>query len=353
MKKKFLFLLLLTFLLIPFKANAAVSGYTKGAYAVWTAPYAVATGSVGSYTWSSYYDMSGTYNPSGAVAYRHVLFDLFGTSTYTYKKNYTYTITFRMSSNSANTGPCFVERNLYASTTTANNDYYTFNDKINSTSSCLIEQSGDGGFITKYTFVATMPADYHAFQLNLKGPANNTYYVGGTMKLYDVSITYQQDGDFSGAIDNQTGVIIQQGDEIKNSINETNKELEDLNSTINDDNVDKNIEDATNFFSDIADTTPSGSLGEFLTIPLTFVNSLLDESCSEITLPLPFVDMNIVLPCMDSFWNKMGSIKSIVHIVWLAIVGSKIISSIFQLTVETVDMNPNKSDPVCLKTWEL
>lgn len=142
-------------------------------------------------------------------------------------------------------------------------------------------------------------------------------------------------------------------EEVKTELNELNQEQAETNDILNDDSVDDSIDLGSSFFGDVADTTPTGGLGEFLVIPLTFVQSLLEEDCSPISLPLPFLDLTLTLPCMNAFWSKMGALKTLLNVVWLAVVGSRILSGIFQLTVEAVDTNPNKSDPVCLKTWEL
>ncbi len=166
--------------------------------------------------------------------------------------------------------------------------------------------------------------------------------------------------DISQAIENSNIASASSVEEVQTSLEEVKTELQGAkeeqsktNDILSDGNVDDSIEEGKSFFSNVADTTPTGSLGQFLTIPLTFVQSLLDTSCKKIELPLPFVSKKIYLPCLDTFWERMGALKTLINVVWLAVVGTRILSGIFKLTIEVVDTNPNKSDPICLKTWEL
>lgn len=55
---------------------------------------------------------------------------------------------------------------------------------------------------------------------------------------------------------------------------------------------------------------PAGPVDSILTMPLNLINSLTsslnNNSCSAITINLPFVNKNITLPCLSTIFNQIG-----------------------------------------------
>ena len=63
-------------------------------------------------------------------------------------------------------------------------------------------------------------------------------------------------------------------------------------------------------------------LSDIVTLPLTFIQSLANASCSDLELPLPFVDEDVELPCMSAIYEDyFGPFLTIYQIITFGIVG--------------------------------
>ena len=141
------------------------------------------------------------------------------------------------------------------------------------------------------------------------------------MKWTNYNFTYNSDE--SAVINNQTNVIQNQTNEIINQQQETN----DL---INDDNVDGGTSEASSFFSNF--TTNTHGLTGIITAPLNAINSLTSATCSELVIPLPFVNENITLPCMRSIYTtNFGAFMSLYDIITTGIIAYWVCVRIFGL----------------------
>ena len=122
-----------------------------------------------------------------------------------------------------------------------------------------------------------------------------------------------------------------------------------MNDNIDNDEIQDFVDDMGN---NPISLTP---FSDFINLPLTWVQSLLasNQSCQTIKLPLPFMqNKTLDLPCMTDFWNRLGSLKTLIEIVWIAIVGVRIFNGLFLLTCDVIDPNPDQ-DMTKLRTWEL
>lgn len=64
-----------------------------------------------------------------------------------------------------------------------------------------------------------------------------------------------------------------------------------------------------NIFNNLKSLLPPGPVDSILTIPLNILNTLilkLNGSCSSFTLTFPFINSNITLPCINSFYQNTG-----------------------------------------------
>lgn len=127
-----------------------------------------------------------------------------------------------------------------------------------------------------------------------------------------------------------------------------------LNDTLTQDNL--NDSDIANKlkFDNITDNS-LGPFATFLTIPLTWIQNILasDQVCRDIVLPLPYTSINLTLPCMTEFWNKLGLLGSLVSALWLCVVGVRIFNGLFLLTVDTISSKDNEDELTKIKSWEL
>lgn len=146
-------------------------------------------------------------------------------------------------------------------------------------------------------------------------------FTGSTSQTYKVGITnyfnkYASDANI--IIDNQnqnTQSIIQQ--------------QENNTQQILDSNTTQAENDAQGFFDDF-DVPDVGGLSAIITAPLNTIRSLLSSTCSKLILPLPYVNENLELPCMNEIYTEhFGLFFSLYQTIILAIVAYRCIRSIY------------------------
>lgn len=79
--------------------------------------------------------------------------------------------------------------------------------------------------------------------------------------------------------------------------------IKDLTETLTDTNVD------TSSLNNVVGWLPAGPVDSIINLPLTLFNSLLSAlnlSCTEITLPLPFVNSDLKLPCLGTILQQIN-----------------------------------------------
>lgn len=89
-----------------------------------------------------------------------------------------------------------------------------------------------------------------------------------------------------------------------NKIDETNDKLDNLTGAITDSSSPN-----TGALENSAGWLPAGPLDSVLNLPLSLFNALttnLNKSCNPINIPLPFVNKNITLPCINTLYNQIG-----------------------------------------------
>lgn len=102
---------------------------------------------------------------------------------------------------------------------------------------------------------------------------------------------------------------------------QTNQKLDDVNQSINDVNDSLTSTESPDMegLGNTAGWLPAGPVDSILNLPLAMLNSLLDSlssTCQPVTLPLPFVNKNLELPCINSIYAKIGDLS-----VWVNSIG--------------------------------
>lgn len=127
------------------------------------------------------------------------------------------------------------------------------------------------------------------------------------------------------------------GTSIGNKIDDNTAAIDNLNDTITDDNIDDN----TGFFSGFSNNMHG--LSSIITIPLTTIQSLANTSCVALTLPIPFTNDSIDLPCMSQLYDTYAhDIYSLWQIVSFGIISYYICLDIFKMVKGFKDPNEDK-----------
>lgn len=131
----------------------------------------------------------------------------------------------------------------------------------------------------------------------------------------DKNVLIEGNQEIQSAIENQTQQQQQQH-------NETQSYLEDSNTT-------QAENEATDFFQGFS-STDHGGLSSIITAPLNTIQSLLNSTCTNLVLPLPFVNENLTLPCLNSIYTEFfGAFFTIYQTIILGIIAYKCIRSIY------------------------
>lgn len=138
--------------------------------------------------------------------------------------------------------------------------------------------------------------------------------------VYVASINVDVNND--STIINQNETIINQNQEIINNI-------DNINDTINDDDVDSSS--WSNFFNNF--TTNTFGLTSIITAPLNLIQSLTNTSCTELQLPLPYLQNKyLTLPCMTTIYSQyFGNFFTLYQTITYGIIAYWVCVRIFNL----------------------
>ena len=118
-------------------------------------------------------------------------------------------------------------------------------------------------------------------------------------------------------------------DDLNKNQQETNKKLDDVNKNLTSEESPK-LEGLNNS----AGWLPPGPLDSILNLPLSFLNNLstnLSKTCQPVTLPLPFVDKTLDLPCLNSIYSQIDGLDA-----WITGIGA--IASVFILFTYLINL---------------
>lgn len=148
--------------------------------------------------------------------------------------------------------------------------------------------------------------------------------------------------------------ILNQQKEFNKKQEETNKKLDDLNK--NQAETNKKIDDVKGAITsedgpkldaleNSAGWLPAGPLDSILNLPLSLLQNLstnLSKTCQPVSLPLPYVDKIIELPCISTIYSQIDGLNT-----WLNTIG--IIASAFILFFYLVRLEKWVDDTLTLR----
>jgi len=136
-------------------------------------------------------------------------------------------------------------------------------------------------------------------------------------------------------------VIENKFDETNEKIEETNKNLKDLNDTMKDNDTSGSQNQAGGFFGGFSSS--DYGLSDIITMPLTFIQGLSNNTCYSLSVPLPFVDQNVNLPCMTSIYQQhFGSFLTLYQTITTGIIAYWVCVNLFRLVQGF--KNPDKDE---------
>lgn len=117
-----------------------------------------------------------------------------------------------------------------------------------------------------------------------------------------ISIDYSSD-----AIITTNNQIINQNNTIINNQGAIKDGIDNINSSLTDESA-PNLDALDN----TAGWLPAGPLDSVLNLPLSLLNNLttnMNKTCKPVSLPLPFLDKNLELPCLNSIYSQIEGLS--------------------------------------------
>lgn len=200
-----------------------------------------------------------------------------------------------------------------------------------------------------YGFRFTKAASYNQLKFKINGYERDTGLLINVSSLLDDHTYYiyadffritQGDIRFNHLIikETSTGGFVPWGEKYcQSKLDSTNDAINNVNDTMKDDNID----DKTGFFTNFEDN--SHGLTGIITLPLSTIQSLTNSSCVSLSIPIPFTNSNVSLPCMTQVYQTyIPSVYSIWQVVSFGIISYFICLDIFKIVKGFKDPNEDK-----------
>lgn len=173
--------------------------------------------------------------------------------------------------------------------------------------------------------------------------SNVTFYIMG----YDITdLGYYKENmlnDIETIINNNMGNVATKSDinRVNQNINQVKEEVQGINDTMNNSDTSGANSDASGFFDNFQ-SNDHGLTG-IITTPLNLINSITSKTCSPLSLPLPFVNDNLSLPCMTPIYEQyFGDFYTIYKTITFGIVAYWVCVRIFYKVQDF--KNPSNSE---------
>lgn len=194
----------------------------------------------------------------------------------------------------------------------------------------------NGGMLGRYSNFISISCD----NVNLESDfivvelykAGSTSLGGGEVGISNI-FTISPSSDL-GSIQNDTNNKIDDLNETQketnNKLDEANKQAKETNDYLKDDDTSGANNEAESFFSGF--TTNTHGLTSVITAPLELIGNIIGSTCTPLQVPLPFVDTNLILPCMSTIYNQyFGSFYTLYKTITFGIVSYWVCVRIFAL----------------------
>lgn len=168
------------------------------------------------------------------------------------------------------------------------------------------------------------------FELNLKGPFQGPEYI-----LIDHDFNITRFDDSSSAINGSLN-------NINDSINSSNQKIDEVNGSLNNSDVSGANNDLNNFTENELFKDSTGILA-IIQAPINMLNSITSATCSPLTLPIPYMNFDIKIPCLSTVLSKHFS-SELLTLLKLAINGFIIYKVLCSLVMDIHSYKDPDSD---------
>ena len=187
----------------------------------------------------------------------------------------------------------------------------------------------------------------HDFPCNLTADTSRHFdFISDSTKTIKYIAPVFQDGQSFITIDTfmvaRSGSIIsyeRPGEICVSKLDEQTTAINDINNSINNDNIDSGL--GSDFFSDFQDN--NHGLTAIITAPLNAINSIATSSCQALSIPIPFTNSNVSLPCMSEIYEQnIPTVYNIWKVVSFGIIAYFICIDIFHIVKGFKDPESDK-----------
>lgn len=183
------------------------------------------------------------------------------------------------------------------------------------------------GFYSCVVYNSLVVPSFNSTYLGLRFKSPNNAKTGN---YYFLGFGVEELGIYSGTISDSIDEIIADSglasassvEEVQTAVNDVKTELNDVNSSLEEQTQQQqqNHQETMNTITstDSADLgalensagwLPAGPVDSILNLPLSLLNNLtsnLSKSCQPVILPIPYVNKDLTLPCVNTLYDDMG-----------------------------------------------
>lgn len=182
----------------------------------------------------------------------------------------------------------------------------------------------------------------NTFMTNILSSINRVYdYLINDVTNQLSLIYYKIDTMEQNIIDNATENSQNEIDNANKNQEQTNKRLDEVNDNLTSTDTEGANSSAGGFFNDFEDK--DYGLSDVITMPLTFIKGVTNTTCSPLSVPLPFVDTNAELPCMNTIYSQyFGGFLSIYQIITTGLISYWVCINIYAMVKGFKDPDSDK-----------
>lgn len=173
--------------------------------------------------------------------------------------------------------------------------------------------AGYTGALFQGVFGVTKLPNHEAFELTIW--AGQTYTYNTFVQIVDVSLYNDTPETRNSFINNiNSNKMIDNQNQIKNKLDELQGNINGVKDSVDDikDSIMDESAPNTDALKNSSGWLPAGPLDSLINLPLSLLNNLttnMNKTCQPATLPLPFLDETLTLPCVNTLYSQIDGLS--------------------------------------------